>query len=103
MVKNECRKDKFAPLGKSFYIWKEQMFRNGYLYLFLRLNKLIIEKVNPRLEEVQRFQKQISAADDFQSDQDEWDILDDETLKKTIKNDGLYQLEVGDRVQLMTG
>ncbi|CDW77018.1 transcription elongation factor spt5 [Stylonychia lemnae] len=100
-VKNECIKQRFEPLGKSFFIWKEQMFRNGFLYLYFKVNKLVYDKVGPRLEEVQRFQKNQNSLDDFLSDQDEWDIMDDKTLVKTIRNDGLSQLEVGDRVEVV--
>jgi transcription elongation factor len=67
------------------------MFRNGFLYLPIRINSLVISKVNPRLEEVQRFQQQArlingASMDDFLSDKDEWDILDDETLQMTIRD-----------------
>ena len=46
--------------------------------------------------------------DDFLSDQDEWDILDDETLKKTIDDvDGGCSLnkrfDVGDNVEAVSG
>ena len=67
------------------------MFRNGFLYFYFKINKLVIDKVEPRLAEVKRFQKnQATAIDDFLSDQDEWDIMDDQTVMKTIKNDGLH-------------
>jgi len=55
LAKNECRREKFEPLGKSFYVWQDQMFRNGFLYHFFKISKLISSKVAPRLEEVQRF------------------------------------------------
>eukprot|EP00347_Sterkiella_histriomuscorum_P019259 403342330 len=102
-VKNECTKDRFEPLQKNFFIWKEQMFRNGFLYYFFKINKLIIDKVEPRLAEVKRFQKDQTHTStmDYLSDQDEWDIMDDATVMKTIKNDGLQQLEVGDRVEVI--
>lgn len=46
--------------------------------------------------------------DDFLSDLDEWDVLDDETLKKTIDDvDGGYSLskrfEIGDNVEAISG
>jgi hypothetical protein len=60
----------------------------------LPISRLQTERVNPRLEEVQTFQSAsksnggsgtaATTMDDFLSDEDEWDILDDETLKKTI-------------------
>ena len=74
------------------------MFRNGFLYCFFKLSKLTTSKVAPRLEEVQRFQKKPDAEDDFLSDQDEWDFLDERTLFKTIRDDGQHLFEVGDRV-----
>jgi transcription elongation factor len=55
-VKNECRKEVYRPLGKSFFIWKDMMFRNGMLYHTFRLSKLDVENVCPMLEEVRRFQ-----------------------------------------------
>jgi transcription elongation factor len=80
-VKTECRKEVYKPLGKSFYIWKEMMFRNGMLYHQFSLSKLVIENVCPMLEEVQRFQVDNSASSEllqtFDSDQDEWDLLPD--------------------------
>jgi hypothetical protein len=46
--------------------------------------------------------------DDFLSDEDEWDILDDETLKKTIDDvEGgcsfTKYFEVGDNVEAVSG
>ena len=46
--------------------------------------------------------------DDFLSDQDEWDVLDDETLKKTINDhDGIFgivkKFDIGDRVEAVGG
>lgn len=37
------------------------------------------------------------------SDGDEWDYLDDQTLKKTIKNDPTGHLEIGDKVIVASG
>lgn len=52
LVKSECRKEKYGPLNKSFYRWQENLFRNGFLYLMLPINRLQIDKVYPKLEEV---------------------------------------------------
>lgn len=43
--------------------------------------------------------------EDYLSDQDEWDVLDDETLRKTIKDQDMIikNFEVGDRVEATTG
>jgi transcription elongation factor len=54
-VKSDCRKEKYGPRNKSFYRWQEQLFRNGFLYLSLPINRLQADRVNPRLEEVQTF------------------------------------------------
>jgi ribosomal protein L24 len=82
------------------------------------INRLLTERVNPRLEEVQTFQSAsktnggsagaaAASMDDFLSDEDEWDILDDETLKKTIDDvDGFSfnkQFEIGDNVEATSG
>ena len=100
MVKNECHKIKYQPLNKHFYQWSEQLFRNGFLYLFFNLSKLQQEGVQPQLEEVQRFQRLVTQMEDFHSDQDEWDVLNDETLKKTIKHESEQKFDIGDRVIL---
>lgn len=39
----------------------------------------------------------------FDSDQDEWDILNDQTLMKTISNDRQIKLDIGDRVKFASG
>lgn len=83
----------------------------------LPISRLQTERVNPRLEEVQTFQSASKASgasgsaasmDDFLSDLDEWDVLIDETLKKTIDDvDGGYSLEkrfeIGDNVEAISG
>lgn len=75
----------------------------------MRVASLIAEHANPRLEEVQRFQSRAQGGgedmlDDFLSDQDEWDILDDSTLKKVVRDvDGLQHFEIGDRVSMVSG
>jgi transcription elongation factor len=84
-------KEKNAMIGKTFYLWRNQLFRHGFHYKYFKMNKLDHENVRPSLEEVQRFQlnMQSKAAEgglvfDAGSDLDEWDILDDKTLTKTI-------------------
>ena len=85
----------------------------------ININRLQADRVNPRLEEVQTFQQPSRMArgtgnqtatnmDDFLSDQDEWDVLDDETLKKTINDlDGMCgivkKFDIGDRVEAVSG
>lgn len=68
LVKNECRKEKFIPLGKGFYVWRNMMFRNGYLFQFFKLSKLESTRVSPSLEEVQKFQVNIDQFEGFESD-----------------------------------
>jgi transcription antitermination factor NusG len=46
--------------------------------------------------------------DDFLSDEDEWDILDDETLKKTIDDveggcSAFKKFDIGDNVEAVSG
>ena len=46
--------------------------------------------------------------DDFLSDQDEWDVLNDDTIKKTIKDQHtgdllMRRFEVGDQVEAIGG
>lgn len=55
VVKNECKKEFYEPLGKNFFIYDNKMFRNGFFYLTLKASKLIGIAVGPKLEEVQRF------------------------------------------------
>lgn len=65
IVKNDCKKEFFAPLNKNFYIYDNHMFRNGFLYLLIKASKLIGQNVGPKLEEVSRFQKKATSFDDF--------------------------------------
>ena len=55
LVKNECKKEKNWVLKKSFYNWRNDLYRNGFLYKDFKVNKLLLEKVYPALEEVQKF------------------------------------------------
>ena len=82
------------------------MFRNGMLYHPFRLSKLDVENVCPMLEEVRRFQVASSTLGDslqYDSDQDEWDLLPDATLLKTIRNDSNMRVQVGDRCKIING
>lgn len=67
------------------------MFRNGFLYQEFTASKLIIENVCPSLSEVKMFQvdpaSQTHLCDLEDDDQDEWDLLDNDTLCKTIRDD----------------
>jgi hypothetical protein len=92
LVKNECRKELNRSMKKNFYTWKDMMFRNGFLYHKFGISKLTHENVCPNLHEVKRFQVDPLTLEDqagggFDSDQDEWDLLKDETLLQTIVND----------------
>lgn len=55
LVKNECRKEYNKVLKKNVYVWRDMMFRNGFLYHDFRISKLTIEDVCPTLEEVRKF------------------------------------------------
>ena len=83
------------------------MFRNGFLYQEFNASKLITENVCPSLQEVKMFQvdqatqSHLYEFDD--DDQDEWDLLDDETLGKTIRDDPQLQIQIGDRVKVTEG
>lgn len=88
LVKNQCRKEVYKPVGKSFYFWRDMMYRNGYLYHWFKINKLIHEDVCPMLEEVRSFQVDRNHLEEcIESDQDEWDLMDDKTVMQTIRND----------------
>lgn len=108
-MKSDIHKKKYGPLLKSFYIWSDHKFRNGFLYMPIRISSLQTFKVSPSLEEVQMFQQHCrltggAALDDILSDQDEWDILNDQTLALTVRDeDTLKQLDVGDRVEMVSG
>lgn len=81
------------------------MFRNGFLYQEFSANKLMTENVCPSLQEVKMFQvdqqSQSLLYDIDDNDQDEWDILDDQTLQMTIKDDPQLQIKNGDRVRVI--
>lgn len=83
------------------------MFRNGFLYQEFNASKLITENVCPSLQEVKMFQvdqatqSHLYEFDD--DDQDEWDLLDDETLGKTIRDDPQLQIQIEDRVKVTEG
>ena len=106
-VKNECQKEFIKPLRKNFYVWRKMMFRNGFLYQEFNASKLITENVCPSLQEVKMFQvdpatqSHLYEFDD--DDQDEWDLLDDDTLCKTIRDDPQLQIQIGDRVKVTEG
>jgi len=89
-VKHECQKDYIKGLRKNLYVWRGMLFRNGYLYQEFKANKLLTENVCPSLKEVKQFQIDITnqvSMDYDDDDQDEWDILNDQTLLKTIRDD----------------
>jgi len=65
------------------------------------------ENVCPSLQEVKMFQvdpatqSHLYEFDD--DDQDEWDLLDNDTLCKTIRDDPLLKIQIGDRVKVTEG
>jgi transcription antitermination factor NusG len=76
------------------------------LYLPIAIGSLESTKVLPSLEEVLMFQRPAQSLDqEMLSDQDEWDVMSNETVAK-IQNDYNAQkvvYEVGDRVQMISG
>jgi transcription elongation factor len=106
-VQTDCKKEVYKPLGKSFYVWKEMMFRNGMLYHQFNTSKLVIENVSPMLEEVRKFQVDTTASNEllqtYDSDQDEWDLLPDSTVLKTVCNDKQLKVQIGDRCKVQSG
>lgn len=80
------------------------MFRNGYLYQEFASNKLMTENVCPSLQEVKMFQvdttTQSHTYEYEDEEQDEWDLLDDKTLLKTIRDDPQLSIQIGDRVKV---
>ncbi|TNV84900.1 hypothetical protein FGO68_gene17575 [Halteria grandinella] len=110
LVKEDCQKEKHPGLKKSFYRWEKHLFRNGMLYLPMRVNRLQTSKVNPSLEEVTKFQLSKSTTTnnsgiyEYMSDEDEWDALDEATLKKISRDDdGAKKFDVGERVEILEG
>jgi len=105
-VKDECQRDYIKNLRKNFYIWRGMLFRNGYLYQEFMASKLLTVNVCPSLKEVKQFQvdesKQIHH-EFYDNDQDEWDILNDQTLLKTIRDDPQLQITIGERVRVTDG
>lgn len=106
-VKNECQRELYTPLDKNFYFWRKMMFRYGFLYQEFTASKLITENVCPSLKEVKMFQvdqSTLSNLFDYEDDdQDEWDFLDNDTLLKTIRDDPLLQIQIGDRIKVLEG
>ena len=106
-VKNECQREYYKPLRKNFYVWRNMMFRNGYLYQEFLASKLITENVCPSLQEVKMFQvdptTQSHLYDYDDEEQDEWDLLDDKTLLLTIRDDPQLSIQTGDRVRVHQG
>jgi transcription elongation factor len=84
-VKSECQRELYKPLKKNFYCWRKMMFRNGFLYQEFSAAKLITENVCPSLKEVKMFQVDAMTQSHLyeyeDDDQDEWDLLDDQTLQ----------------------
>lgn len=39
-VKEECQRELYGPLNKTFYFWRRMMFRNGFLYQEVAASKL---------------------------------------------------------------
>ena len=106
-VKNECQREYYKPLRKNFYVWRNMMFRNGYLYQEFLSSKLKTENVCPSLQEVKMFQDdpttQSHLYDYDDEEQDEWDLLDDKTLLLTIRDDPQLSIQTGDRVKVHQG
>ena len=105
-VKDECMREIYRPMDKYFYFWRRMMFRNGFLYQEFAASRLITENVSPSLQEVKMFQLEgmtigTGLYDDY--DQDEWDVLDNATVAKTIKDDPELNIKVQDRVRIMHG
>jgi transcription antitermination factor NusG len=105
LVKNECRKEYNKALKKNVYLWKDMMFRNGFLFHEFRISKLVIEDVCPMLEEVRKFQVDMNLLDDIAgySDLDEWDLMKDETVVKTVWNEKRLKIQIGDRCKVIDG
>lgn len=105
-VKDECQRQHIKGLRKNFFVWRGMLFRNGFFYQEFTANKLMTENVCPSLKEVKQFQvdeKQRIHQEFYDSDQDEWDLLDDQTLLKTIRDDPQLQVTVGERVKVIEG
>lgn len=91
LAKNEAKLEHSHLLGKKVYIWKDLMFRNGFLYHRFPISKLKHENVCPMLDEVRRFQLDLTQRDEEWGgdsfDLDDWDVLKDRTVLKTVRND----------------
>lgn len=106
LVKNEAKLEFSQLLGKKVYMWKDLMFRNGFFYHRFLVSKLIHENVCPMIDEVRRFQIDLAQLKDnggYSSDIDEWDILRDKTVLKTVRNDTQLQIQIGDRCEVVQG
>ena len=56
LVKNEAKLEFSQLLRKKVYMWKDLMFRNGFFYHRFLVSKLTHENVCPMIDEVRRFQ-----------------------------------------------
>lgn len=83
-------------------VWRDLRFRNGMIYLSLSMAKLAHEEVSPMLEEIRAFQGEafISEQGAFESDLDEWDLMPDKLISKTICNDKSLQVQAGDHCRV---
>lgn len=102
----DCKKEVYKPLGKSYFVWHDMMFRNGMLYQPISISKLDLEDVCPMLDEVRCFQTDALAREEqggWESDLDEWDLLPDTVLLKTVRNDKALRVQVGDRCRAIEG
>lgn len=81
------------------------LFRNGFLYQEFKANKLLTENICPSLKEVKQFQVDTNnqTMDYDDDDQDEWDILNDATLLKTIRDDPQLSITIGERIKVIEG
>lgn len=80
-------------------------FKNGFLYHVFSISKLEYRDICPMIEEVRKFQVDPVQIKELGYDdpQDEWDLLSDATLLKTIRNDTRLQIQVGDRCRAVRG
>jgi hypothetical protein len=57
------------------------------------------------LEEVRKFQVDMNLLDDIAgySDLDEWDLMKDDTVVKTVWNEKRLKIQIGDRCKVIDG
>ena len=102
----DCKKVKLIQTNKHYYKWPNDLhFRRGFLFMEVPNRLVLHEDIQPQREELlifQVFQDEGKNAQ-FASSEDEWDALNEQTIKKTLVHRFHERLQVGDKVRVLQG